>query len=119
VDENNGERTLFVFFENRALDQGLKSGYVLGIRVAPASEMWDHPLTLDRLIALFELADITTFGCSQIVACVGRSEGTDATELVRSLGWCGFSLTTLKPWMSSDNQGTSVSEKWLFLVAEV
>ncbi|OGE52636.1 hypothetical protein PENARI_c009G06182 [Penicillium arizonense] len=97
VAENNGERTLFVFFEDRALDQGLKSG----------------------LIALFELADMTTFGCSQIVACVGRSERTDAMELVRSLGWCGFSLTTLEPWMSSGDQGVPISDKWLFLVAEV
>ena len=74
---------------------------------------------LHRLIALFELADMTTFGCSQIVACVGRSERTDAMELVRSLGWCGFSLTTLEPWMSSGDQGVPISDKWLFLVAEV
>jgi hypothetical protein len=40
VAENNGERTLFVFFEERALDQGLKSGYVpLRTLVAHTSEM--------------------------------------------------------------------------------
>ncbi|KAJ5951792.1 uncharacterized protein N7479_010205 [Penicillium vulpinum] len=97
VAEHNKERTLFVFFEDRALEHGLKSG----------------------LIALFELADIATFGCSQIVACVNRSQRTDEMELVRSLGWCGFGLTTLAPWVSCDDQGPCLSNKWLFLVAEV
>ncbi|CDM29213.1 Ornithine decarboxylase antizyme [Penicillium roqueforti FM164] len=97
VAEHNKERTLFVFFEDRALEHGLKSG----------------------LIALFELADIATFGCSQIVACVSRSQRTDEMELVRSLGWCGFSLTTLAPWVSHSDQGPCLSNKWLFLAAEV
>jgi len=97
VAEYNKERTLFVFFEDRALEHGLKSG----------------------LIALFELADIATFGCSQIVACVSRSQRTDEMELVRSLGWCGFNLTTLAPWVSRGDQGSCLSNKWLFLVAEV
>lgn len=80
-----------------------------------------HPLTfaLLSLIALFELADIATFGCSQIVACVSRSQRTDEMELVRSLGWCGFNLTTLAPWVSRGDQGSCLSNKWLFLVAEV
>ncbi|KAJ5401451.1 uncharacterized protein N7487_007347 [Penicillium crustosum] len=97
VAEHNKERTLFVFFEDRALEHGLKSG----------------------LIALFELADIATFGCSQIVACVSRSQRTDEMELVRSLGWCGFNLTTLAPWVSRGDQGSCLSNRWLFLVAEV
>ncbi|KAJ5341937.1 hypothetical protein N7541_011061 [Penicillium brevicompactum] len=95
VAEQNGERTMFVFFD-RALDHGLKSG----------------------LMALFELAEIDTFGCSQIVACVSRSQRADEMELVRSLGWCGFNLTTLEPWMTSEDQGC-LSDEWLFLVAEV
>ena len=74
--------------------------------------------TLSRLIALFELAEIDTFGCSQIVACVSRSQRADEMELVRSLGWCGFNLTTLEPWMTSEDQGC-LSDEWLFLVAEV
>lgn len=69
-------------------------------------------------MALFELAEIDTFGCSQIVACVSRSQRTDEMELVRSLGWCGFNLTTLEPWMTSETQGC-LSDEWLFLVAEV
>ncbi|KAJ6147417.1 hypothetical protein N7497_009399 [Penicillium chrysogenum] len=97
VTEHNKERTLFVFFEDRALEHGLKSG----------------------LIALFELADLATFGCSQIVACVSRSQRTDEMELVRSLGWCGFNLTTLAPWVSDSEPGPCLSNKWLFLVAEV
>jgi hypothetical protein len=71
------------------------------------------------LIALFELADLATFGCSQIVACVSRSQRTDEMELVRSLGWCGFNLTTLAPWVSDSEPGPCLSNKWLFLVAEV
>ncbi|KAJ5782199.1 hypothetical protein N7457_003973 [Penicillium paradoxum] len=97
VAEHNKERTLFVFFEEHALDHGLKSS----------------------LIALFELADIATFGCSQIVACVSRSQRTDEMELVRSLGWCGFSLTTLAPWVLNGDQEPCLSNKWLFLVAEI
>lgn len=72
-----------------------------------------------RLIALFELAGIDAFDCSQIVACVKRSQHTDEMELVRSLGWCGFSLTTLEPWTTGGDSGPSLSTEWLFLVAEV
>jgi hypothetical protein len=93
VTETDGERTLFVFLEENALGQGLKSG----------------------LIALFELAGMSSFGCSQIVACVSRSQHATEMELVRNLGWCGFSLTTLEPWTT----GADVSSKWLFLGAEV
>lgn len=71
------------------------------------------------LIALFELAAITTFGCSQIVACVSRSQKADEMELVRNLGWCGFSLTTLEPWISGMIQKPALSSRWLFLAAEV
>ena len=71
-----------------------------------------------RLIALFELAGIDAFDCSQIVACVKRSQHTDEMELVRSLGWCGFNLTTLEPWAASPASGPLLSTKWLFLVAE-
>jgi hypothetical protein len=125
ITERNKERTMFVFFD-RALDHGLKSGYVTSVLPWTAS-CQGFPfralsyrilfLTLPSLIALFELAE-DTFGCSQIVACVSRSQPTDEMELVRSLGWCGFSLTTLEPWMSSSDQGC-LSNEWLFLAAEV
>lgn len=71
------------------------------------------------LIALFELAGIDGFDCSQIVACVKRSQDANEMELVRSLGWCGFNLTTLEPWAMGGEPGPLVSPKWLFLVAEV
>ncbi|KAJ5172253.1 hypothetical protein N7492_004846 [Penicillium capsulatum] len=97
VTEMNGERTLFVFFEDGAIGHGLKSG----------------------LIALFELAGNEAFDCSQIVACAKRSQQINEMELVRSLGWCGFNLTTLDPWMLAGCPESSLSTKWLFLVAEV
>lgn len=97
VVDMNGERTLFVFFEDGAIGHGLKSG----------------------LIALFELAGTDAFDCSQIVACVKRSQHTNEMELVRSLGWCGFSLTTLEPWSTPNDSGPFLSPKWLFLAAEV
>ncbi|KAJ5785751.1 uncharacterized protein N7503_010963 [Penicillium pulvis] len=97
VADVDGEQTLFVFLENGAIGHGLKSG----------------------LIALFELAGTDAFDCSQIVACVKRSQQTNEMELVRSLGWCGFSLTTLGPWATSGDSGPFLSTKWLFLVAEI
>ncbi|EPS31268.1 hypothetical protein PDE_06223 [Penicillium oxalicum 114-2] len=99
VTGDGDERTLFVFLEDGTIGQGLKSG----------------------LIALFELAGSDAFDCTQIVACVNRSQHQDEMEIVRSLGWCGFNLTTLDPWIrgSSVAAGPAVSTKWLFLVAEV
>ncbi|PYH47716.1 yippee-domain-containing protein [Aspergillus saccharolyticus JOP 1030-1] len=52
----DGQPTMFVFLE-KMLGHGLKTG----------------------LVALFELAGISTFDCSQIVACIPRSQ--DAIEL--------------------------------------
>ncbi|KAJ5750929.1 hypothetical protein N7533_007957 [Penicillium manginii] len=97
VADMNGERTFFVFFEDGAMGHGLKSG----------------------LIALFELAGVEAFDCSQIVACVKRTQHTNEMELVRSLGWCGFNLTTLEPWSTAGASGPFLSPKWLFLAAEV
>ncbi|KAJ5355355.1 uncharacterized protein N7496_012567 [Penicillium cataractarum] len=99
VTGEDDERTLFVFLEDGTIGHGLKSG----------------------LIALFELAGTDAFDCSQIVACVKRSQHADEMELVRSLGWCGFNLTTLDPWIkgTSGTAGPALSTEWLFLVAEV
>ncbi|KAL4801397.1 ornithine decarboxylase antizyme-domain-containing protein [Aspergillus unguis] len=97
VTDTSGERTLFVFLAETAVEHGLKSG----------------------LIALFELADVPAFGCSQIVACVPRSQHDTELEVTRSLGWCGFGLTTLQPWDEQNCLGTPVSSRWLFLSAEV
>lgn len=75
--------------------------------------------SFDRLIALFELASLSEFGCSQIVACIPRSQGAAELEVVRNLGWCGFNLTTLQPWSAGNCVELSLSAKWLFLRAEV
>lgn len=73
-----------------------------------------------RLIALFELAGMSAFGCSQIVACIRRSQDAAELEVVRNLGWCGFSLTTLNPWVSDGCCCEStLSPRWIFLCAEV
>ena len=73
-----------------------------------------------RLIALFELAGMSAFGCSQIVGCIRRSQDAAELEVVRNLGWCGFSLTTLNPWVSDGCCSEStLSPRWIFLCAEV
>ncbi|KAE8156450.1 yippee-domain-containing protein [Aspergillus tamarii] len=94
VTSSDDERALFIFFSECALGQGLKTG----------------------LIALFELASLPEFGCSQIVACIPRSEGAAELEVVRNLGWCGFNLTTLQPWSTGDYTEMSLSSRWIFLV---
>lgn len=106
------ERTLFVFFGEGVVGHGLKSGYVVCF-------WFFSKLTGTRLIALFELASMPALGCSQIVVCVRRSEEADRLDVVRSLGWCGFGLTTLEPWVRDGRQDLTVSSEWLFLNAEV
>ncbi|KAH1667512.1 hypothetical protein KXX46_004395 [Aspergillus fumigatus] len=93
----NDERTLFLFFKDSVLGHNLKAG----------------------LIALFELAGMPMFDCTQIVACIPRSQEVTDSEIVRNLGWCGFNLTTLKPWVSEQCVEHCLSTKWLFLCAEV
>ncbi|KAL4874188.1 hypothetical protein BDV12DRAFT_159278 [Aspergillus spectabilis] len=97
ITNASSERTLFVFLTETALGHGIKSG----------------------LIALFELAGIQAFNCSQIVACVPRSQSGTELEITRNLGWCGFGLTTLQPWDTGNCLNSTVSTRWLFLSAEV
>lgn len=70
-------------------------------------------------MALFELANLSDFGCTRIVACISRTQDPTEHEVIRNLGWCGFSLTTLQPWCSRDRGEFVISAKWLFLSAEV
>ncbi|KAI9045119.1 ornithine decarboxylase antizyme [Aspergillus affinis] len=93
----NDDRTLFVFFGDSELGQGLKTG----------------------LIALFELASTPSFACSQIVACVPRSQVATELAVIRNLGWCGFALSTLQPWSLEHIPEPSLSTRWLFMSAEV
>ncbi|PWY64533.1 ornithine decarboxylase antizyme [Aspergillus heteromorphus CBS 117.55] len=97
VTNLSGEQTLFVFFAENTLGHSLKTG----------------------LIALFELAHISAFGCSQIVACVPRSHDAVDLEAIRNLGWCGFNLTTLQRWIVRGGLDCCLSAKWLFLDADV
>ena len=59
------------------------------------------------------------FGCSQIVACIRRSRDVTELEVIRNLGWCGFNLTTLNPWLPEGCCESTLSTKWIFLCAEV
>lgn len=70
-------------------------------------------------MALFELAGLPALGCSQIVICVPRSNDEGELDVARSLGWCGFNLTTLGPWLGDAREELPLSSKWLFLNAEV
>lgn len=119
VTGEDDERTLFVFLEDGTIGHGLKSGYETILFYDLVCFVAN--ICLGRLIALFELAGTDAFDCSQIVACVKRSQHADEMELVRSLGWCGFNLTTLDPWIKSPSgtAGPALSTEWLFLVAEV
>jgi len=71
------------------------------------------------LLALFELASLSVFGCTRIVTCIPRSGDTVELDIVRNLGWCGFELTTLDPWILLEHNHRVLSSKWLFLVAEI
>ncbi|KAL4974538.1 ornithine decarboxylase antizyme-domain-containing protein [Aspergillus desertorum] len=95
VTNMTGERTLFVFLAETPVGHGLKSG----------------------LIALFELASVPAFGCSQIVACVPRSKDRSELESIRNLGWCGFGLITLEQFGVKNSN--CLSNRWVFLSAEV
>ena len=73
-------------------------------------------LTIDRLIALIELAE-SPLECAHIVLCLDRSiPEDDAKALMRSLRWAGFELTTLDHWAKDVDV---VSKKWLFMGMEV
>jgi len=96
VAGSDQRQTFFVFFENHAPGQGLKSG----------------------LMALFELAGTSAFNCSQIVACLDRTSSPELDTVVRNFGWVGFELTTLGDWFP-DVSGDLISDRWLFMMAEV
>ena len=50
VAEHNKERTLFVFFEDRALEHGLKSGYVRPLRFLGQVEAFQSSMCLIHLL---------------------------------------------------------------------
>ncbi|KAF2807917.1 uncharacterized protein BDZ99DRAFT_464813 [Mytilinidion resinicola] len=95
VAEKDGERAMFVFFDNQVVGNDLKPG----------------------LMALLELCDIPSFECSQLVVCLDRhTESHAMSALSRDLGWVGFSLTTLDGWTNGDE---ITSDSWIFMGMDV
>lgn len=91
IAENEGERNLFVFFDQGVLGNDLKQG----------------------LMALLELCSISDLDCTRLVVCLDRhSESEDMKGLMRDLGWVGFEPLTLAEWT---NSADIVSDRWVFL----
>ena len=93
--ENEGEISLFAFFEAGIAERDLKQA----------------------LVALIELSD-SALGCSQLIVCVDRATPDDeAKALIKGLGWAGFSLTTLDHWAGGHLDVTS--KKWVFMGMDI
>jgi hypothetical protein len=98
VAEKDGEKALFVFFDQAVIGRDLKAG----------------------LMALLELCDVPYFSCARLVVCVDRHAGAAARDsIVKDLGWIGFGLTTLDDFVPDDDMHVEVtSQKWLFMEME-
>ncbi|KAF2272232.1 uncharacterized protein EI97DRAFT_386254 [Westerdykella ornata] len=95
VAEKNGERAMFVFFDQSVIAGDLKAG----------------------LMALLELCDNPYFSCSRLVACLDRRTNPLLMEArAKDLGWIGFQLTTLEEFGGGDE---ITSTRWLFMDMEV
>lgn len=95
VAEQDGEKTMFVFFDQSVIGGDLKPG----------------------LMALLELCDLSYFSCSRLVTCLDRHTESRAMDaLVKDLGWIGFQLTTLDDWTRSD---LITSGRWFFMDMDV
>lgn len=67
-------------------------------------------------MALIELAD-GPLACSQIVTCLDRRmPAENAHDLIKSLQWVGFDMTTLDHW-AHDLDVTST--QWVFMGMEL
>ncbi|KAH4111817.1 hypothetical protein HBH74_101430 [Parastagonospora nodorum] len=94
VADKDGEKAMFVFFDQSVVAGDLKAG----------------------LMALLELCEVDYFSCDRLVVCIDRHADTTARDsLVKDLGWIGFSLTTLDDF----SEGAELtSDKWLFMDME-
>jgi len=95
VAEHEGERALFVFFDEGAVANDLKPG----------------------VTALLELCGVPEIDCTRLVACLDRN--TDAENLkglTKDLGWVGFEAMTLADWTDGK---ILLSDRWLFLGMDV
>ncbi|KAK3326697.1 ornithine decarboxylase antizyme-domain-containing protein [Apodospora peruviana] len=89
-----GDKSLFVFFDAHVLSRDLKQA----------------------LVALIELAD-GPLSCAHMVICIDRSiPGEEAKALTKGLQWAGFSPTTLDFWSGGLDV---VSDRWLFMGMEI
>jgi len=86
---DHDQRTLFTFFDANSVEKDLKTG----------------------LMALLELAP--ELDCARVTACLDRL-ASDSSNLIRSLGWVGFELTTLDSWTFEQGK-KCISDKWLLL----
>ncbi|KAH9874085.1 hypothetical protein IAQ61_004713 [Plenodomus lingam] len=94
VADKNGEKAMFVFFDQSVIMGDLKAG----------------------LTALLELCEVDYFSCSRLVVCIDRhTEPTARNTLTKDLGWIGFSLNTLNEFADG---GELLSDKWLFMDME-
>ncbi|CAI6335530.1 unnamed protein product [Periconia digitata] len=94
VADKDGEKTMFVFFDQTVIREKIKPG----------------------LMALLELCDIPYFSCPRLMLSIDRDTATsDMDALVKDLGWIGFQLTTLSDF--SDDVDL-ISDKWLFMDME-
>jgi hypothetical protein len=113
VAEKDGEKSMFVFFDQLLIGADLKAGYVPSL---PATKKC-HGLTVTSLMALLELCDVPYFSCSRLVACLDRHADAQATEaLTKDLGWIGFQLATLNDYTDGDD---ITSNKWLLMEMDV
>lgn len=95
AENEDGERTLFVFFDQLVIGADLKAG----------------------LMALLELCEVPYFSCSRLVSCLDRDADARATEaLTKDLGWIGFQLATLNDFTKGDE---ITSNKWLLMDMDV
>ncbi|KAI9782664.1 MAG: hypothetical protein M1816_001735 [Peltula sp. TS41687] len=101
VEEKDGRKSMFVFFEAYTLEQqDLKPG----------------------LMSIIELATSSHFDCSALVVCLDRSIGQKSLRtLIRDLGWVGFDLVTLDAWSMGGSKGPdgSLSSEWVFVAMEL
>ncbi|EON67856.1 hypothetical protein W97_07353 [Coniosporium apollinis CBS 100218] len=93
--DDEGERTMFTFFDEGIIGRDLKPG----------------------LMALLELCSIPEFDCSRLVVCIDRNAQPEPTKaLMRDLGWVGFEAVTLARWTHSNE---IISDRWVFLGMDV
>ena len=94
AENEDGENTMFVFFEKSVIGGDLKPG----------------------LVALLELCEQEYFDCGRLVVCLERQTDARAmAALVKDLGWIGFQLATLREW----TEGDDVSDRWFFMAMDV